>query len=85
MGCRTRTTDPTKLANDQLWEIVEVGRQIAEATQEPIRYVDLVFVVYGQTEGRDSEDGPQGICLDEKPRCRLCGVSASCRYEPKTL
>jgi DNA-3-methyladenine glycosylase I len=77
--------NPQKLTDEQLWQIVEVGRQIAEATQEPIGYVDLVFVVYGQMEGQDLDDLPQGICLDEKPRCNLCGVSASCRYERKTL
>ena len=77
--------DPQKLTNDQLWQIVQVGQQFAEATQEPIRYVDLVFVVYGQAEGQDPKYFPLGICLDKEPRCSLCGVSASCRYEPKTL
>lgn len=81
--------DPQKLTDDQLWQIVQVGQQIAESTQLPIRYVDLVFVVYGQIEGQELEgqepDLPQGICLDNKPRCSLCPVRESCKYEPKTL
>jgi DNA-3-methyladenine glycosylase I len=77
--------DPQKLTDEQLWQIVQVGQQIAESSQLPIRYVDLVFVVFGQMEGQNPEDLPQGICLDENPRCSLCGVRDSCRYEPKTL
>lgn len=77
--------NPQKLTDEQLWQIVRVGQQIAEATQLPIRYVDLVFVVFGQMEGQDPEGLPQGICLDEKPKCYWCEVRAFCRYEPKTL
>lgn len=80
--------DPQKLTDEQLWHIVQVGQKIAEATQLPIRYVDLVFVVFGQRAGQDvvgqEPDLPQGICIDEKPRCYLCRVCAFCRYEPKT-
>ena len=77
--------DPQKLRDEQLWGFVETGKRIADATGEPIRYVDLVFVAYGQVEGKDPEDLPQGICVDQKPRCYLCEVRDYCKYEPKTL
>jgi DNA-3-methyladenine glycosylase I len=77
--------DPQKLTDEQLWQIVRVGQQIAKSTQLPIRYVDLVFAVFGQMEGQDPEGLPQGICLDEKPKCCRCEVRDFCRYEPKTL
>jgi len=45
--------DPQKLTDEQLWQIVQVGQQIAESTQLPIRYIDLVFVVFGQMGGAE--------------------------------
>ena len=75
--------NPQKLTDDQLWQIVRVGQQIAQSVQLPIRYVDLVLVVFGQEEGGDPDDLSQGVCLDEKPRCGLCEVRTFCQYEPK--
>jgi DNA-3-methyladenine glycosylase I len=77
--------DPALLTGEQRCQIVQVGQRIADATKRPIRYVDLVFVVYGQVKAKNPEDLPQGICLDEKPRCNLCGITDYCRYGSKTL
>jgi len=77
--------DPSKLTDEQLWQIVRMGQTIAESVNQPIRYVDLVFVAYGQVEGSDPDGLPQGVCLDANPRCWLCGVRPHCRYEPKTV
>jgi DNA-3-methyladenine glycosylase I len=77
--------DPSKLSEEQLWQIVDAGAQIADATCRPIRYVDLVFVAYGQVKGQDPNGLSQGICLDQNPKCYLCGVRDYCQYAPKTL
>jgi DNA-3-methyladenine glycosylase I len=77
--------NPTKFSEDQLWQIVEVGERIADATGHAIRYVDLVFVTYGQVKGQDPEGLSQGICLDNKPKCYLCGLRDECQYSPKTV
>jgi DNA-3-methyladenine glycosylase I len=56
-----------------LEEAIEVGRAIARATKLPIRYVDIIFVTYGQL-------GNLGICLEENPKCDVCGVKSYCRF-----
>lgn len=62
----------------RLRAIVE-GRRFAEATGEPIRYIDIVFVKCGQI--RSPELGiDRGICLERDPRCSLCGLRGHCRY-----
>lgn len=51
---------------EQLLEAVLQGRKFAEATGYPIRYIDIVFVAYGQV--KSSEYGiDRGICLEENP------------------
>ncbi|MEO8498803.1 MAG: DNA-3-methyladenine glycosylase I [Planctomycetota bacterium] len=55
------------------------GRKFAESTDEPIRYIDIVMVAYGQV--RSTEYGiDKGICLEKEPRCSLCGVQHLCSY-----
>ena len=54
------------------------GRKFAEATELPIRYVDIVLVAYGQV--RSIEIGiDRGICLKE-PRCDLCSLTGVCQF-----
>jgi len=62
-------------------EIIEVGRKIAAANRLPIRYIDICFVKYGQ-KGRDEKFGlDDGICLEEKPKCNKCGINKKyCNY-----
>ena len=62
---------------DHTLEAIEQGSEFARATGYPIRYIDIVFVFYGQSQSR--EVGlEKGICLKDNPRCDLCGVSAYC-------
>jgi DNA-3-methyladenine glycosylase I len=59
---------------------VEIGREIADQVGEPIRYIDIIFVKYGQ-QGNEEPFGLQnGICLEKSPRCEICGISRYCRY-----
>jgi DNA-3-methyladenine glycosylase I len=62
----------------QLLKTVLQGRKFAEATGLPIRYIDIVFVAYGQV--RSTEFGiDRGICLSD-PRCSVCGLTELCRW-----
>lgn len=60
------------------FQCVETGLKFAEATGHPVRYIDIVFVAYGQVSGGASIQ--QGICLKTNPRCHICGVSSFCDY-----
>ena len=61
-------------------QAIEVGKEIAKATGHPIRYIDIIFVKYGQ-KGEDSYFGlKDGICLKENPKCVICGVKDYCDY-----
>lgn len=58
---------------DSIDQAINVGREIASATGFPIRYVDIIFVTYGQM-------GEYGICLPKNPKCSICGVKEYCKY-----
>jgi DNA-3-methyladenine glycosylase I len=63
----------------QLLKTVIQGRKFAQATGHPIRYIDIVFVAYGQMQS--TEFGlERGICLAENPACSICGVRSYCQY-----
>ncbi|MGB4843601.1 MAG: DNA-3-methyladenine glycosylase I, partial [Ferruginibacter sp.] len=57
----------------QLLKTVLQGLKFAEATGKPIRYIDIIFVTYGQ-------QGINGICLSKNPKCSLCGLANQCPY-----
>lgn len=59
-------------------ETVNQGKKFAEATGLPIRYIDIVFVAYGQVQSLEFGID-RGICL-KKPRCHVCGLTGHCRY-----
>lgn len=67
------------IENDsQLLKTVIHGRKFSECTKLPIRYIDIIFVAYGQVQS--IEFGiDKGICL-EIPRCNLCGAKNHCHY-----
>jgi DNA-3-methyladenine glycosylase I len=52
--------------------IVE-GRKFAKANNVGIRYIDIIFVNYGQ-------EGPGGVCLEKKPACDICTLHVYCKY-----
>lgn len=59
------------------------GRKFAKETELPIRYIDIVLVKYGQ-EGKSLMFGTEnGICLEEKPNCSVCGATQYCEYFQK--
>jgi DNA-3-methyladenine glycosylase I len=62
----------------QSWETVIQGRKFADATGLPIRYVDIIFVIYGQVSAPDLGID-RGICL-KQPRCEACGLTSDCHY-----
>lgn len=58
------------------------GREFAHATGHPIRYIDIVFVAYGQVQTKEIGID-RGICLSEEeggPLCSLCGAKGLCNY-----
>ncbi len=69
---------------DDIEKTVKVGREIAMKVGLPIRYVDIIFVKYGQRGAEEPFGLDDGICLERNPRCHLCGVSEYCirRVEP---
>lgn len=66
-------------SRDQLLKAVIQGRKFAQATGHPIRYVDIVFVAYGQA-GAQWLGLDRGICLEKNPRCSICRVTEYCNY-----
>ena len=64
---------------DRYDDAIAVGRLMAAATNTKIRRVDRVVVAFGQVETK--EFGlTTGICLEERPRCEACGVTAHCSW-----
>ena len=60
--------------------VVKQGGKFAEHTGHPIRYIDIVFVAFGQV--RSTEFGlDRGICLEKNPRCSSCGAKEFCTYD----
>jgi DNA-3-methyladenine glycosylase I len=64
---------------NDLIKTLEVGREIAKATNRPIRYVDIIFVKYGQKGSEEGFGLKDGICL-ENPRCGQCSITQYCDY-----
>jgi len=60
----------------QLLKTVIQGRKFRQATGLPIRYIDIMFVTYGQI-GADKQFG---ICLERNPKCSICGLREYCDY-----
>lgn len=57
----------------QLLKTVIQGRKFAAATKNSIRYIDIIFVTYGQ-------QGKEGVCLLKNPKCNLCGLKLYCNF-----
>lgn len=66
-------------SNKQLLKAVIQGRKFAQAMRHPVRYIDIVFVVYGQMESKGFGID-RGICLENDPACSICGVRNHCNY-----
>lgn len=65
-------------SQNKLQEAVIQGKKFADACNLPIRYIDIIFVYYGQV--KSTEIGiEKGICL-EKPQCRECSIKNHCNF-----
>ena len=66
--------------SDGDWQIIHVGRSISTELSLPIRYIDVIFVKYGQVGKSDLLGTVDGICTEKSPKCSLCGLSSICNY-----
>ena len=58
----------------QIWEAVEIGIEISKIVNKPIRYIDTLFVLYGQ-------ERPEAVCFEKNPRCEeRCKIKKYCDY-----
>lgn len=63
--------------------VIAAGRKFASATGLPIRYIDIIFVAYGQVDAKPEFGLKEGICLSSNPKCELCGVYEFCQFKKK--
>lgn len=63
---------------EQLLKTVIQGRKMSEAVGCPIRAVDYTLWRFGQ-------EGNEGVCLENNPRCDICGVKKFCKYYANTM
>lgn len=61
---------------NDLFEAVKIGRTFSIATKIPIRYIDVIFVMYGQLD----QEKLECICSEKNPKCHKCGVEKDCQY-----
>lgn len=64
------------------YELLEIAREISRITGNNIRYVDIIFVLYGQVSSIEMGI-KSGICLEKKPLCHLCSLQKHCNYYKK--
>ncbi|MCL4204728.1 MAG: DNA-3-methyladenine glycosylase I [Pirellulaceae bacterium] len=69
-------------SDEHLLKAIVHGKRFSQATGHPIRYIDIVFVAYGQVRS-DDFGITRGICLEHDPSCNLCGVRNYCSYAPR--
>jgi DNA-3-methyladenine glycosylase I len=64
----------------QLLKAIVLGQLFSKHTEIPIRYIDIIFVKYGQ-QGESEKFGlKNGICLEKEPNCNVCGLISYCKY-----
>ena len=64
---------------EQFLRAIFHGREFARITEHPIRYIDTVFVAYGQVATSDLGI-ERGICLEVNPSCNLCYAKPYCNF-----
>lgn len=62
-----------------LFGAIKIGRAFAAATNLPIRYIYIIFVLYGQLD----QENIECICSEKNPKCHKCNVESYCRYKYK--
>lgn len=61
---------------NDLFGAVKTGRAFSRALNIPIRYIDIIFVTYGQLNQAKLEC----ICSEKTPKCLKCGANKYCNY-----
>jgi DNA-3-methyladenine glycosylase I len=61
---------------NDLYGAVKVGRAFSKATDQPIRYIDVIFVLFGQLNLGNFDC----ICSEKNPKCQKCGIVLDCNY-----
>jgi len=67
---------------DRIYKAISQGKKFSEETGYPIRYIDIVFVAYGQDESMKFGI-KKGICSETNPSCHLCEARNFCNYYPQ--
>lgn len=62
-------------------ETIEVGREFARQLNLPMRYIDIIFVKFGQEGSSDLLGTVDGICLNKNPKCNLCPLIMFCNFD----
>lgn len=62
------------------YQTVQKGREISLKTGIPIRYIDIIFVKYGQKGSSNVLGTLDGICTYKNPSCSLCELKSKCKY-----
>lgn len=70
-------------SEEDLLGVIAAGRKFSSATGLPIRYIDIIFVAYGQVDAKPEFGLKEGICLSNSPKCELCGIYKFCQYKKK--
>lgn len=69
---------------DDIEEAIREGKKFGEATGKPIRYIDIIFVKFGQM-GKSKIGTKDGICLENNPNCNICEAKELCKYYKETI
>ncbi|MDP3244609.1 MAG: DNA-3-methyladenine glycosylase I [bacterium] len=70
-------------SEDDYAGVIKAGRQISLSTKLPIRYIDIIFVAYGQVGEKKEFGFADGICLSNNPKCEVCGIYSYCQFTKK--
>ena len=65
---------------DDIDGAIREGKKFEEATGKPIRYIDIIFVKFGQMGKSEQFGTKDGICLENNPHCNLCEAKELCKY-----
>jgi len=72
--------NPDEEDQDKLnFQVIHAARRIAEVTSNNMRYIDVLFVIYGQTSSKEMGID-SGICLEKHPICEKCQLQKYCNY-----
>lgn len=55
---------------------VKMGRAFSKANDVPIRFIDIIFVLFGQL----NQEKLECICSEKNPKCHKCGVKSECLF-----